>query len=118
MSATITPSKKLNNLVDLTKDLKGEKWLAHSFPGIIIVYEIIKVTPRTVTMRSTKSGKVVRNEEYRTYKTAVSDDNGRTMTKRISSHHTLRVGNYAHAGTFYIPEKINGEPIEMMDWTY
>lgn len=117
----VTKGRRLSGLSDLTKDLAGERFLAHSYPGMVIVYEIVKTTPRTVTLRKTKKGDrtwVSPHNPNDVYAEAVvsDQDNAPTKTHRISAHHgTIRVGNYANAGTYFIPDSIDGAPLSMMN---
>lgn len=115
----VTKGRRLSGLTDLTKDLAGEKFLAHKFPGMVIVYEIIKATPRTVTLRETKRGErswVSPHNPNDVYEEAIPNDRegARTKTHRISAHNgVIKVGNYANAGTYFIPDSIDGMPLSM-----
>lgn len=118
----VTKGRRLTGLTDLTKDLAGERFLAHRFPGMIVVMEIVKVTPRTVSLRRTKTGDrrwVAEHNHNDVYSEAIpsDDDSDQIITRRISSQYgSLRVGNYANAGTYFIPDSIDGVPLSMANF--
>lgn len=69
--------------------LKKGYFLKHIFSWGSHVFEITKVTPKTVTLRTVKpSGETFMDGIFEK-RVMVSDPNGKTISKRLSKDHTL-----------------------------
>lgn len=123
----VTPTIALENLIDLTKALTPGDYIARSLVTDTMVYEVVKVTPKTVTLRKTrKTGEAYVDETCTpgahglTVHWQVCEPNpeGETITRRLTSTGTIKAGSHARAGDFYIPNMVNGQPVSRIDWRF
>lgn len=124
---TIDNATELTNLTDLAAVIKPGDFLSAPLVTDTVVYEVIKVTPKTVTMRETTSVPGAYTDEscdIGGYGTAVMwhpvapNEKGRTMTRRISKDGILKIGSYARAGKFSKCMLVNGQPVKRIDHRY
>lgn len=111
----------------ITREVKVGDFLSESLVTDSIVYEVIKVTPKTVTVRSTQDGESFHDDE-RCDKTAnglgvvwterVSNPEGSTRTLRVRKDGTVRSGSHVGARPFYPTNKIDGKPVSRRDWRF
>ena len=128
MSAqNVTPARALDTTTDLTNVLAPGDYLAEYLVTDTIVYEVVKVTPKTVTLRETKhTGEVYRDErcDVGVYGATVSwhvcgpDTEGRTFTRRLNKNGKVMAGNHVRAAAYRIPNKVNGKPVARIDWRF
>lgn len=112
---------------DTFAEVKVGDFLSESLVTDTIVYEVIKVTKATVTVRKTIGtgishkdphcdegghGLSVQWEEVEPW------HNGWTKTFRVRKDGSLRSGSHAGARPFYPTRKINGVPVQRRDWRF
>ena len=123
----VTPARALDDTTDLTNVLAPGDYLAEYLVTDTIVYEVVKVTPKTVTLRETKkTGEVYVDEtqDVGGYGLTVNwhacgpDTEGRTFTRRLNKNGKVMAGNHARAAASRIPNKVNGKPVARIDWRF
>lgn len=123
----VTPARALDDTTDLTNVLAPGDYLAEYLVTDTIVYEVVKVTPKTVTLRETKkTGEVYVDETQDvggyglTVNWQVCEPNtgGRTFTRRLNKNGKVMAGNHARAAAYRIPNKVNGKPVARIDWRF
>ena len=110
-----------------TAEVKAGDFLSESLVTDTIVYEVIKVTKATITVRKTIGtdishkdphcdegghGLSVQWEEVKPW------HNGWTKTFRVRKDQTIRSGSHVGARPFYPTKKINGVPVQRRDWRF
>lgn len=123
----VTPARKLENVTDLTDVLAPGDYLAEYLVTDTIVFEVVKVTPKTVTLRETKySGEVYVDEKQDVgaygftvnWRACEPDTTARTFTRRLNKNGQVMAGNHAHAAAYRIPNMVNGKPVARIDWRF
>ena len=123
----VTPARALDDTTDLTNVLAPGDYLAEYLVTDTIVYEVVKVTPKTVTLRETKkTGEVYVDEtqDVGGYGLTVNwhacgpDTEGRTFPRRLNTNGKVMAGNHARAAAYRIPNKVNGKPVARIDWRF
>ena len=117
---------KLEGIQDLTTVLQPGMFLEKSLFSDTVVMEVVKVTPKTVTLRNTARGEqnfvdesCDNNNLYSAmWQEQVADPEGKTFTVRLSKAGTLKAGNYARAGVYRTARLINGTPVARVDYRY
>ena len=123
----VTPARALDNTTDLTNVLAPGGYLAEYLVTDTIVYEVVKVTPKTVTLRETKkTGEVYVDETQDVgghgltvnWRVCEPDTEGRTFTRRLNKNGKVMAGNHARAAAYRIPNMVNGKPVARIDWRF
>lgn len=84
-----------------------------------VVYEIIKVTDKSITLRTTKDGRTMSKDDPMVVLTeCVSDEDGRTFTLRLRKNGTFRRGNHARAGQITMARTFDGVPVRKTDYSF
>lgn len=117
---------KLEGIQDLTTVLQPGMFLEKSLFSDTEVMEVVKVTPKTVTLRHTARGEqnfvdesCDNNNLYSAmWQEQVSNPEGKTFTVRLSKAGTLKAGSYARAGVYRTARLINGAPVARVDYRY
>lgn len=126
-SQHVTPARALDNTTDLTNVLAPGDYLAEYLVTDTIVYEVVKVTPKTVTLRGTKySGEVYVDENQDigghgltvNWRACEPDTTARTFTRRLNKNGQVMAGNHARAAAYRIPNTVNGKPVSRIDWRF
>lgn len=109
---------------DETSQVAVGDFLSEPLVTDTLVWEVVKVTPRTITVRSTAEGEVVTNDHRDgnplpvTYTEAVSDPHGRTRTLRVRRDGTVRMGTHRGARPMYPTPTRGGVPVRRVDYRY
>ena len=93
-----------------------------------LVWEVIKTTAKTITVRRCKKGEIVHREDRngngwpQIYKEALPDENGTVKTLRERKRKNGKGGHYSfdrdgRRGT-YPARKIEGKPVFLTDYRY
>ena len=89
-----------------------------------IVWEVVKITPKTLTVRSTTVGGTVHNDHRDgnpfpvNYAAALTDPHGRTKTLRVRGDGTVRMGSHRGARAMYPTPTRGGVPVRKVDYRY
>lgn len=107
-----------------TADVQVGDFLSESLVTDTIVYEVIKVTAKSVTLRSTIAGAKVHEDKHCdkgayglsvVWQERVSNENGYTLTLRLRKDGSLRSGSHAGAFPLYPAHTENGKPVSRCD---
>ena len=111
----------------VTVDVKAGDFLSESLVTDTLVYEVVKVTAKTVTVRRMMSGGPV-HEDTRCDKGAhglsvvweeqVTKPEAETRTLRVRKDGTIRAGSHVGASPFYPTTKVNGVPVRRVDYRF
>lgn len=111
----------------VTVEVKAGDFLSESLVTDTIVYEVVKVTAKSVTVRPTMSGGPV-HEDERCDKGAhglsvmweeqVTNPNAENRTLRVRKDGTIRAGSHVGASPFYPARKVNGVPARRVDYRF
>lgn len=123
---TITPAEDLpTGITDLRTVIQPGDFLACQLVTDTSVYEVVKVTAKTVTLRDTRQTDErfeddrVDNGQFPVIYTAVEGDpEGSTLRVGLSKDGRLKVGNWARAGHYYVPMRINGHAVQRTDFRF
>ena len=111
----------------VTVEVKAGDFLSESLVTDTLVYEVVKVTAKTVTVRPTTSGGPVHEDEACdkgahglsvVWEEQVTNPEAETRTLRVRKDQTIRMGNHAGARPLYPTRKINGVPVQRRDWRF
>ena len=80
------------------------------------VFEVIKVTAKTITIRTTLSGKNLSNENRIVLTEALSDPNGTTRTLKLRKDGTFRTRN--GSSNLTRAREFNGSPVRKVDLSF
>ena len=123
----VTPARDLENITDLTDVLAPGDYLREALVTDTIVYEVVKVTPKTVTLRETKkTSEVYVDERCDTgangltvnWRACEPNPEGRTFTRRLNKNGKVMAGSHARAAAYSIPNMVNGKPVARIDWRF
>ena len=123
----VTAAVNLGEVHDLTRVLHRGDFLSAALVTDTVVYEVVKVTPKTATLRTTRTGTGVYSDEQCdasehgmgvVWQEVVSDPDGDTKVVRLTKKGTLRNGNYARAGVFRKSMLVNGSPVKRVDYRF
>ena len=113
--------------IPVTVDVKAGDFLSESLVTDTLVYEVVKVTAKTVTVRRMMSGGPV-HEDTRCDKGAhglsvvweeqVTKPEAETRTLRVRKDGTIRAGSHVGASPFYPTTKVNGVPVRRVDYRF
>ena len=113
--------------IPVTVDVKAGDFLSESLVTDTLVYEVVKVTAKTVTVRRMMSGGPV-HEDTRCDKGAhglsvvweeqVTKPEAETRTLRVRKDGTIRAGSHVGASPFYQTTKVNGVPVRRVDYRF
>lgn len=80
------------------------------------VYEVIKTTTHSITMRSTRSGDTLKKEGMTVYSEAVSDPNGEVRTVRRCKDGSFKI--FRKDGVLSPARRINGKPVCRVNYAF
>lgn len=89
-----------------------------------IVWEVTKITPKTVTVRSTTNGETIKNDHRGgnpypvSYTEALANPEGRIKTLRVRKDGSIRNGSHARVSALYPTPRINGKPASRTDYSF
>ena len=111
----------------VTVEVKAGDFLSESLVTDTLVWEVVKVTAKTVTVRPTMSGGAV-YDDARCDKGAhglsvvweeqVTNPEAETRTLRVRKDGSVRLGSHAGARPLYPTRKVNGVPVSRRDWRF
>ena len=110
-----------------TAEVKVGDFLSESLVTDTLVYEVVKVTPKTVTVRPTLSGEKVHEDEACdktsnglgvVWQEQVPNPDAKARTLRVRKDGTIRAGSHVGASPFYPTSKVNGVPVRRVDYRY
>ena len=110
-----------------TAEVKVGDFLSESLVTDTLVYEVVKVTAKTVTVRPTTSGGPVHEDEHCdkgahglsvVWEEQVSKPEAETRTLRVRKDGSVRSGSHAGARPFYPTRKVNGVPVRRVDYRF
>ena len=108
-----------------TAEVQPGDFLSEPLVTDTLVYEIIKVTAKTVTVRPTMSGGPIHEDERCdkgahglavVWEEQVANPDAETRTLRVRKDGTIRAGSYVGARPFYPTKKVNGVPVRRVDY--
>lgn len=82
-------------------------------PGSTIVYKVIRVTDKTITVQETTTGKTVLNDNQIIYSEALTKTDGYTRNLRLRKNGTFRMGDDRYNLT--LAREIDGVPVKKMN---
>ena len=80
------------------------------------VFEVIKVTAKTITIRDTRPGEKLSNENMIVLTEALSDPNGTTRTLKLRKDGTFRTRN--GSSNLTRAREFNGSPVRKVDLSF
>lgn len=111
----------------VTVEVKAGDFLSESLVTDTLVYEVVKVTAKTVTVRPTMSGGPVHEDEACdkgahglsvVWEEQVTKPEAETRTLRVRKDGTIRAGSHVGARPFYPTRKVNGVPVRRVDYRF
>ena len=112
---------------DVYSEVAVGDFLSESLVTDTLVYEVVKVTKATVTVRRTMSGGPVHEDEACDkgahglsvmWEEQVTKPEAETRTLRVRKDQTIRAGSHVGASPFYPTRKVNGVPVRRVDYRY
>ena len=109
----------------VTVEVKAGDFLSESLVTDTLVYEVVKVTAKTVTVRPTTSGGPVHEDEACdkgahglsvVWEEQVTKPEAETRTLRVRKDGTIRAGNHVGARPFYPTRNVNGVSVRRVDY--
>lgn len=80
------------------------------------VFEVIKVTAKTITIRDTRRGENLSTENMIVLTEALSNPDGATRTLKLRKDGTFRTRN--GASNLTRAREFNGSPVRKVDWSF
>ena len=111
--------------IPVTHEVQPGDYLSESLVTDTLVYEVVKVTAKTVTVRRMMSGGPVHEDEACdkgahglsvVWEEQVANPNAETRTLRVRKDGTIRAGSHVGASPFYPTRKVNGVPVRRVDY--
>lgn len=111
----------------ITHEVKVGDFLSESLVTDTLVWEVVKVTAKTITVRPTLSGEKVHKDERCdegayglsvVWQEQVSNPDAEPRTLRLRKDQTIRAGSHVGASPFYPTTRINGVPARRIDYRY
>ena len=111
----------------VTAEVKAGDFLSESLVTDTLVYEVVKVTAKTVTVRPTMSGGAIYDDERCdkgahglsvVWEEQVTKPEAETRTLRVRKDGTIRAGSHVGARPFYPARKVNGVPVRRVDYRF
>lgn len=111
----------------VTVDVQAGDFLSESLVTDTLVYEVVKVTAKTVTVRRTMTGGPVHEDQHCgkgahglsvMWEEQVTKPEAETRTLRVRKDGTIRAGSHAGASPFYPTHKVNGVPVRRVDYRF
>ena len=109
----------------VTAEIKAGDFLSESLVTDTLVYEVVKVTAKTITVRPTTGGGPVHEDERCdkganglsvVWEEQVAKPEAKTRTLRVRKDGTIRSGSHVGARPFYPTRKVNGVPVRRVDY--
>jgi hypothetical protein len=113
--------------VPQTLDVVPGMFLSEMLVTDSIVWEVVKTTPKSVTLRPTAAGDQVHDDEKCDkgahglsvqWTERVSNPNAETKTLRVRKDGTIRFGDHAGARPMYKTPQVDGKPVSRRDWRF
>ena len=110
-----------------TAEVKVGDFLSESLVTDTLVYEVVKVTKATVTVRRTMSGGPVHEDQHCDkgahglsvmWEEQVTKPEAETRTLRVRKDGSVRAGSHVGARPFYPTTKVNGVPVRRVDYRF
>lgn len=110
--------------IPVTHDIAVGDYLSESLVTDTLVYEVVKVTAKTVTVRRMRSDGPAHTDEQCDkgahglsvmWEEQVANPHAETRTMRVRKDGTIRSGSHAGASPFYPTRTINGVPVRRVD---
>ena len=110
-----------------TTEVQAGDFLSESLVTDTLVYEVVKVTAKTVTVRPTMSGGPVHEDEHCdkgahglsvVWEEQLTKPEAETRTLRVRKDGSVRMGSHAGARPLYPTRKINGVPVRRVDYRF
>ena len=110
-----------------TAEVQAGDFLSESLVTDTLVYEVVKVTAKTVTVRPTMSGGPVHEDQHCdkgahglsvVWEEQVTKPEAETRTLRVRKDGTVRAGSHVGASPFYPTRKVNGVPVRRVDYRF
>ena len=110
-----------------TAEIKAGDFLSESLVTDTLVYEVVKVTDKTVTVRRTMTGdnftKDTACDEGAnglavTWEEQIVNPDAKARTLRVRKDGTIRAGSHVGASPFYPTRKVNGVPVRRVDYRF
>ena len=100
-------------------------YLSESLVTDTIIWEVVKVTAKTVTIRTTQDAGEI-TEDTRVDKAPMpvlwearkANPAGRTQTLRVRKDGSVRLGDHAGSRPLYPARMINGKPVRRVDYRF
>ena len=111
----------------VTAEVKAGDFLSESLVTDTLVYQVVKVTKATVTVRRMMSGGPVHEDQHCdkgahglsvAWEEQVANPNAETRTLRVRKDGTIRAGSHVGARPFYPARKVNGVPVRRVDYRW
>lgn len=118
---------QINTGHDQTAEVKAGDYLAESLVTDTLVYKVVKVTAKTVTVQRTKtSGNVHKDGKCDegayglsvTWEEQVDNPDAKTRTLRVRKDGTIRAGSHTGARPFRPARMIDGVPVRRVDYRF
>ena len=112
---------------DVYSEVAVGDFLSESLVTDTIVWEVVKITKATVTVRPTMSGGPVHEDEHCdkgahglsvVWEEQVTNPEAETRTLRVRKDGSVRLGSHAGARPLYPTRKVNGVPVSRRDWRF
>lgn len=119
---------RLEGVQDLTDHLSAGDYLSATLVTDTVVYQVVKVTAKTVTLQECRqacgAGYIddrcdngPAGLDVRWYPVELDPD-AKPFTRRLAKDGTLKVGSYARAGRYCVPMTVNGQAVARLDWRF
>lgn len=109
-------------LGDNVYDVQSGDFLSAYLVTDSTVYEVVKATPKTLTLRSTRQGDIVERESKtglgRVYYEVLPNIDGDIITRRAGKDGCFRLFKGGRGGAFSPCRKIDGKPVKVVDWSF
>ena len=111
----------------VTAEVKAGDFLSESLVTDTLVYQVVKVTKATVTIRRTRGGEQITEDDACdkgahglsvVWTEQVPNPDAETRTLRVRKDGSVRMGSHAGARPLYPTRKINGVPVQRRDWRF
>lgn len=105
-----------------TAQIAVGEFLSEPLVSDTVVWEVTKVTAKTITVRSTVAGQVVESDHRDgnpfpvNYSRVLPDPGGIVRTLRVRTDGTVRLGAHRGARPMYPTPRRGGVPVQRRDW--
>ena len=119
--------RKNGEKVAETLTVEPGMFLSESLVTDSLVYEVVKVTAKSVTVRRTMTGGAIYDDERCdkgahglpvVWEEQVINPNAKTRTLRVRKDGTIRAGSHVGARPFHKTPMVNGRPARRVDYRF